>query len=110
MPTTSTLLIPGKHAENTQTTQYTAVACTTIIDKFTATNVSGATATISVNLVDGAPPATSNLITDARSIASGETYTFPEMIGQVISASGSISTLASAAASITIRASGREIT
>ena len=32
------VLVPSKTAENTQTTQYTSTAVTTIIDKFTATN------------------------------------------------------------------------
>jgi hypothetical protein len=50
------------------------------------------------------------LIVDARSIAPDETYTFPELVGQALEQSGFISTIASAATSLTIRASGREIT
>ncbi len=38
MTVTVKVLIPGKTAENTQTTQYTATKVTTIIDQFTATN------------------------------------------------------------------------
>jgi hypothetical protein len=49
-------------------------------------------------------------VVDARSIAPDETYTFPELVGQVLDAGGFISTIASAATSLTIRASGREIT
>jgi hypothetical protein len=67
--------------------------------------------TISVNLViSGGSAATSNLIVDTRSLAPDETYTFPELVGQVLEPSGFISTIASAATSLTIRASGREIT
>ena len=44
-------LIPSKQAEGSQTTQYTAINCKTIIDKFTATNTSAGNVTISVNLV-----------------------------------------------------------
>ena len=39
MTVTVKVLIPAKTAENSQTTQYTAVNCKTIIDKFTATNL-----------------------------------------------------------------------
>lgn len=104
-------LIPAKQAESTQTTQYTATNCRTIIDKFTATNTTSGNVTISVNLVtSGGTASSANLIVNARSIAPGETYTMPEVVGQVLEASGFISTLASAATSLTIRASGREIT
>ena len=104
-------LIPAKQAENAQTTQYTATNCKAIIDKFTATNTSANNVTISVNLVTGGGSAgVSNLVVDTRSIAPDETYTFPELVGQVLDSGGFISTIASAATSLTIRASGREIT
>lgn len=105
------VLIPAKQAENAQTTQYTATNCKAIIDKFTITNTSVGNVTISVNLVtSGGAPAASNLIMDTRSIAPDETYTCPELIGQALESGGFISTIASAATSLTIRASGREIT
>jgi hypothetical protein len=104
-------LIQSKQAENAQTTQYTATNCKTIIDKFTATNTSAGNVTLSVNLVaSGGSAGASNLIMDARAIAPGETYTFPELVGQSLEPGGYISTIASAATSLTIRASGREIT
>lgn len=104
-------LIQSKQAENAQTTQYTATNCKTIIDKFTATNTSAGNVTLSVNLVaSGGAAGASNLIVDARAIAPGETYTFPELVGQSLEPGGYISTIASAATSLTIRASGREIT
>ena len=104
-------LIASKQAENAQTTQYTAVNCKTIIDKFTATNTSAGNVTISVNLVtSGGSAGVTNLIVDSRAIAPDETYTFPELVGQVLESGGFISTIASAATSLTIRASGREIT
>lgn len=104
-------IIPSKQAENTQTAQYTAVNCRAVIDKFTATNTSVANVTIGVNLIaSGGTAGLANLIVDTRSIAPDETYTFPELVGQVLEAGGVISTIASAATSLTIRASGREIT
>jgi len=111
MSVTVKTLIPAKQAENVQTTQYTAVNCKAIIDKFTATNTSAGNVTISVNLVSsGGAAGVSNLIVDTRAIAPDETYTFPELVGQVLESDGFISTVASAATSLTIRASGREIT
>jgi hypothetical protein len=105
------VLIPAKQAENSQTTQYTAVNCKTIIDKFTATNTSAGNVTISVNLViSGGSAGASNLIVDTRAIAPDETYTFPGLVGQALEPGGFISTIASAATSLTIRANGREIT
>lgn len=111
MTVTVKVLIPSKQAENAQTTQYTATNCKTIIDKFTATNTSANNITISVNLVtSGGSAGVSNLIVDARSLVPDETYTFPELVGQGLEANGFISTIASAATSLTIRATGREIT
>lgn len=111
MSVTVKVLVPAKQAEATQTTQYTAANCKTIIDKFTVTNTSAANVTISVNLVtNGGSAGASNLIVDARAIAPDETYTFPELVGQALEPGGFISTLASAATSLTIRVSGREIT
>jgi hypothetical protein len=64
-----------------------------------------------VNLVTSAGSAGDlNLVVKTKSLAAGETYTFPELVGQVLAPSGFISTIASAATSINIRASGREIT
>ena len=104
------VLIPAKIAENAQTTQYTATGVKAIIDKFTATNYSAGAVTLSVNLVTSAGAAgDANLIVKTKTLQAGETYTFPEIVGQALEAGGFISTIASAATSINIRASGREI-
>lgn len=111
MTVTVRVLIPAKTAENTQTTQYTANGVTTIIDKFTATNYSATAATISVNLVTAAGSAgNDNLIVKTKTLQPAETYTFPEIVGAALAPSGFISTIASAASAINIRANGREIT
>jgi len=104
-------IIPPKQAENAQTSQYTATNCKCIIDKFTVTNTNSSNVTISVNLVaSGGSAGNSNLIVKTRSVVPGETYLCPELVGQVLESGGFISTLASAATSLTITASGREIT
>jgi hypothetical protein len=111
MTVTVKVLIPAKTAEATQTTQYTATNVTTIIDKLTATNYSASAATISVNLVTASGSAgNDNLITKLKSLQPAEVYTFPEIVGQVLSPSAFISTIAGTASAINIRASGREVT
>lgn len=111
MTVTAKVLIPAKIAESSQTTQYTATNVTAIIDKFTATNYSAGAVTISVNIVtSGDTVGNQNLVTKTKSLQPGETYTFPEIVGQILAPSGFISTIASAATSVNIRASGREVT
>jgi hypothetical protein len=105
------VLVPAKYAENSQTSQYTATGVTAIIDKFTATNISGSAATISVNLVTTAGSAgNTNLITKTKTLQPSEVYTFPELVGQVLGSGDFISTLAGTASAINIRVSGREVT
>jgi len=110
MPIVAKNIIPAKNAENTQTTQYVATNVTTIIDKFTATNFSSGMVNMSVNLASvGEATGNSNLIVKTRTLQPGETYTFPEIVGHILPSGGFVSTLASAAAAVNIRASGREI-
>ena len=109
MAVTTKVLIAAKIAENAQTTQYTATGVTVIIDKFTARNYGAAAASLSANLVtSGGAAGDSNLVVN-KTLQPGETYTFPEIVGHVLIAGGFISTIASAATTIAIRASGREI-
>lgn len=104
-------IIPRKQAENAQTTQYTAINCKTLIDKFTVTNISGSNVTFSCNLVpSGGTADNTNLVLKTRSIAPGDTYQCPELVGQSLEAAGFISTLAGSAAALVISATGREIT
>lgn len=111
MTVTVKVLIPSKLAESSQTTQYTAVGVTTLVDKFTATNFSASAATISVNLVTVADAAgNQNLIVKSKTLQPSETYTFPEVTGSALGPGGFISTIAGTASAINIRANGREIT
>lgn len=112
MATTPKALFNPLQAGTGEATQYTTPAGTrTIIDKFTGTNTTGAAATLTVKLVPNAgAPGASNTISSAKTLAAGETYTFPELVGHVLNTGDYISTLASTATAITIRASGREIT
>lgn len=111
MAVTPKTLVESKFCESSQTTQYTATGVTTIIDKFTATNVYTAAQTISVNLVpSGGSAGSSNLVVKTKTLQPGECYTMPEIVGQILGPSDFISCLAGAANEIVIRISGREVT
>ena len=110
MPLVFDVLIDGKTAENAQTTQYTSPTnIRTVIDKFTARNYSGAAATLSVNVVPSGGAASSSNLVVSYTLAAGETYIFPEVVGQYLEPGDFISTLAGTASAISIRASGRQI-
>ena len=105
------VLIPAKTAEDAQTTQYISPGVSTVIDKFTAINYSGSAASISVHLVTASGAASNdNIVVKSKTLQASETYTFPEIVGHILSPSGYISTIASVASAISIRASGREVT
>jgi hypothetical protein len=110
MTVTAKCLVESKYAENAQTTQYTATGVRAIVDKFTGYNGTAGAVSLTVNLVASGGAAGASNVKVVRSLAAGETYTFPEMVGQVLNAGDFISTLASAATSIVIRVSGRENT
>jgi len=111
MAVTQKVLIPSKQMENAQTTQYTATNCKALIDKFTVVNTSASNQVFSVNLVTtGGSADVSNIVIKDRTIAPNETYKCPELIGKLLESGGFISTIASAATSLTVEANGREIT
>ncbi len=111
MTITPTVLIEPKLAEATNTVQYTATGVNAIVDKFTVTNNGAAAATITINVPTNLGTAdASNRIVNARNIEVGECYTCPEIVGQVLLDADYISTTASLATTLTIRASGRTIT
>jgi len=103
-------IIPSQQLTAVNATYYTATNIRTIIDKMTLTNTTAGAVTVTIDLVDsgGTAGATERMIS-ARSIAAGETYTCPEVVGHILNSGDSIQGLASAGTSITIRASGREV-
>ena len=110
MAVTSTVLLAAKQAENSQTTQYTASNVTAIIDKCTIHNGSGGAVTFGANVVtSGGSASASNLLLN-RSIAAGQTYSCPEIVGQILNDGDFLSTIAGTASALVIRVSGREIT
>lgn len=109
MTTVAVAIIPSKAAENAQTTQYISTNVKTIIDKLVVDNTTGGNVTFAVNLVNnGGAAGAANLIL-SKTILAGQCYTCPEIVGHVLEDGDFISTLAGAAASLTIRAAGRQI-
>ncbi len=103
-------LIASQQLTGSNATYYTATNVRTIIDKMTLCNTTAGAITATIDLVDsgGSAGATERIIS-ARSIAAGETYTCPEAVGHILNPGDTIQGLASSATSITIRASGREV-
>lgn len=111
MTTTPRVLIQPKLAEITETTQYPLTAADstkTAIDKLTAVNTGADNATITVHLVpkDGAAGPANAF---SKMLPPSGSWPFPDVVGHVLEAGDSISTIASAA-TISIRASGRQFT
>ena len=90
---------------------YTATNTKTIVDKFSATNTGATAVTFTIYLVPpGGSPVNANKVIASRSIAINETYTCPEVVGHVLENGMTIQGECSAATSVSVRASGREVT
>lgn len=109
MTTTAKCLVGTKYAENAEATQYTAPAGTrTLIDKVSAYSAAGGT--LAIKLVENSDTAGADDLLANKTFAAGESYTFPEIVGQVLNPGDFISTLAGGANTVTLRIAGREIT
>jgi hypothetical protein len=104
-------LVQTRYAENHTDDAISRLRWARIIDRFVATNNSAITANISIWLVpNGQVVGGNNRVLFARELLSGESYSCPEACGQWLENGDRIVTQASAAAAITIRVSGREVT
>lgn len=113
MTATPKVLVEYQSIANAAGPIYTASASAkgAYIDKIVSSNYSGAAVTVSIWLV---PPlgaaADSNKVVMTKSIAAGDSYTFPEIAGKYISPLSKIEAVCSAANSANIGISGREVT
>lgn len=104
-------IIPARFVPSAQTTIYKAVNCRTVIDKFTATNTALATVTVTINIVaSGGTPGVINSIILEKQLQSHETYSFPDLVGQVLEPNDYISIICSTGGVLVVTSSGREIT
>jgi len=106
MAVTPKALIDTAQLTNAAATVYTSTNIVTIIDSFKLVNVTAGAVTATVSI--GADAAGTRFIS-ARSLAPGETYNCPEMVGQILNAGQLIQAYASANTSVNIRASGRQV-
>lgn len=110
MSTQQAVLIQSRDTPIADTTVYISAGQTTRVDKMTATNTTAAALTISVNMVpSGGSVGATNQLVKTLSIAAGQSYAFPEIVGHSMAAGDFISVIASATG-ITLRASGRVTT
>jgi hypothetical protein len=104
-------LVEGQIIPNTNTTVYTApLAATTILDKVTTINYDSVVREMTISIV-----AAGGSVGDAYYVAKHafqpkETYTWPEIVGQVLNQQDFVSIIASNNTGLNIRISGREIT
>lgn len=110
MSVTSKPLYPAQYLGATDTTLYTAaVGMRTILDKLTAYNSDASPVLVSFNLVPNAGTVGASNKIVSKSLASGETYTFPEIVGHVLEAGGVLSGIAATPSVVVVRVSGREV-
>lgn len=104
-------LIISQYAQNSNTNEYTTPSSTkTIIDKFTVTNISGGSVSINIYLVpSGQSAGDEYLIIDTLSVAANATQDITELKNHVLDTGDLIVAGASAADSLVIRCSGREV-
>lgn len=112
MTVTSKPFVSSKYAGAVEAVEYGPVPTGTrsIIDKCTGYNGTSAPVSLTIRIVPNAGTAGASNVTVVKSIAAGQTYLFPEIVGQPLAAGESVSVLAGAASSIVIRMGGREIT
>lgn len=100
-------LIAPEQLGATDATVYTAPTQTTAkIGRAVFTNTSASAVTITAGITTGGALGASTTMISARTLAPGESYVSPELAGAVLPAGSAIRAYASAAASVTLTASG----
>ena len=103
-------LISPTQVANATTTYYTATNVRATLDKVTLTNTTAGAVTMELWLVPNAGSASdSNKILDGVSIAAHGSYLCPEVVGHTLEPGETLQAKASAATSVSLRASGREV-
>lgn len=104
-------VVESQYAPNAETGIYapgTGVRGTLL--KFTATNVTGTAATITIKLIPaGGSASAENTITLTKSVEPGGYYAFPELIGHTLNPGDSLSVIAGTASALVIRCTAREV-
>ena len=106
-----TQYVPATETEMFASPDSSTTMIGTIVDKMTATNLDTASRTVTVRLVppDGTPTGTEFVVVQ-KTINAGQAYLFPEIVGQLLAAGGSLRMDCDAADVVVTRASGRNFT
>jgi hypothetical protein len=103
-------LVPGSLLAAAMAPYYTATLVKAILDKVTLCNTTAAAVTIDLHLVPAGGSATAaNKVLDAVSINRHTTYSAVDVVGHVLEPGGTIQAVASSAAAVSLRVSGREV-
>lgn len=111
MTVTAKTLAEGQIVPATDTTIYTAPAnTTTIIDKVTSANYDTVSRVVTISIVASGGAVGDAYFIARRTLATKETYIWPEVVGQILNPGDYVSIIASNATGVNVRMSGREIT
>lgn len=111
MTVTAKTLAEGQIIPNSNTTVYTApLNTTTIIDKLTSFNYDTVPRVITISIVASGGSVGDAYYVAKRTLASYETYIWPEVVGQILNTGDYVSAIASNNTGVNLRMSGREIT
>lgn len=103
-------LVAPQQLTNASATYYTSTNIKTRIDKLSCVNTTAGAVTVTIYIVpSGGSVGASTTLTSARALAAGETWNCPDVVGQIMAAADTLRALASANTSITIMASGTQI-
>lgn len=110
MSVTATPLFQAQFAPASTTNVYTSPSqTTTIIDKFTATNITGSSVALTIYIVpSGGSPAASNAILDSFSVTANTTMNLDQYLRHVLAPGDYIAALAATGSAVVIRGSGRQ--
>ena len=102
---------PAQYLTGSAATYYTATNCTARIENCTLTNTDAGAITVTVYIIaSGGTASADETIISAKSIAAGDCYTCPELVGKTIPSGSFVQALAGTASKIVIHMSGIEVT
>lgn len=106
-------LLQAKYVEDTLTAQtlLNSAGTRALVDKVTVTNTDAGAQTFTAAIVkSGDTISAEDTLISAKSIAAGESYACPELVGQVLEPGDVLHLDASVASKLIVRITGREIT
>lgn len=110
MAVTPVNFVAPQQIANSATTYYTSTSIKSRIDALSVANPTAGAVTVTIYIVpSGGAVGDSTTLVKTRSIAAGETWTGLGVVGQIMPADSTLRAVASAATSLTLMASGVQI-